>query len=116
MASTRIFQPGLAKRRDKRLSRIGLQVTIGGESYPAIDWSLGGVLIDGFVGALAVGDEVTLTLTREGDPSGHSAPAQVARREAEGGRVAFHFIALAPDAFKFLETLQMARARPAPAR
>jgi hypothetical protein len=110
MASTRIFQPGLAKRRDKRLSRGGLHVTVGGAAYPAIDWSLGGVLIDGFAGDLAVGDEVTLMLAREGDSSGQPAPAQVARRE--DGRVAFHFLALAPDAFKFLEELQMTRLRP----
>lgn len=93
------------RRRDKRISVVPIQIELEGKVYTAIDWSLGGFLIEGYAGRRRPGDEVMITLQvlASGVEFNHVAQAEVVRIDPLGKQLAANFVGLDAAALGDLE-------------
>ncbi len=84
------------QRRDKRVSVMPIQIELEGEVYTAIDWSLGGFLIEGYVGRRRPGDEVVIAVQvfTSDVEFNHAASAEVVRIDPLGKQLAANFVGL----------------------
>jgi two-component system chemotaxis response regulator CheY len=85
---------GPEARRDQRYSEPALQVTIGAQTYRTVEWSVGGLSIAGFSGALPTDNQLSLSLRIEGDDDesrSFSGPAVVVRSNSGTGALAVRF-------------------------
>ena len=87
-------------RRHRRLSWPSLKMSFDGDSHQTTDWSLGGVLVAGYFGSLAPGDEVEGTLQVMTDTNNHPFKAVVVRRDSGG--LALNFTELSHSALSEL--------------
>ena len=102
------------RRRDRRLREVALTVMLDGETYPTIDWSLGGLKIAGYQGQRDVDEEIRVYL--EGELRGHklggAATMVVVRRDVDNYQLAARFKTFAPGTWDELEQLSLRRLRP----
>lgn len=93
------------QRRDKRTSAMPIQIELEGEVYTAIDWSLGGFLIEGYAGRLRPGDEVMIAIQVFANEVefNHAAQAEVVRIEPLANQLAANFVGLDSAALADLE-------------
>jgi hypothetical protein len=84
------------RRRDKRVSVMPIEIELEGKVYTAIDWSLGGFLIEGYAGRRRPGDEVTIGIQviASGVEFNHVAQAEVVRIDPHGKQLAANFVGL----------------------
>ena len=94
-------------RRDQRYRHLTLQVTVGHEHFRSLDWSMGGIRIDGIPEGVGIGDEVALSFagTRRGQQWSATVPAVVVRIDWNRRYTAFHYPKLPSAAFDALEAL-----------
>jgi hypothetical protein len=95
------------KRRDRRQPSPALEVTLDGNRYRTVDWSLGGALLADYFGPLAPGDQVSGSLQVLADLSTHPFKAVVVRRDSALGQLALNFTDISHGAFSALEAIKM---------
>ena len=104
MAKTRFSFDRFEDRRDRRMARPPVAVTLAGVQYVSVDWSLGGIRLLGFrevpdTGALLAG---TLALEAAIDEKVDFV-GEVVRTDIEYGEVALRFVSLSEAAFDLLD-------------
>ncbi len=92
-------------RRDRRYSAPTIVLRIAEHDYPAINWSLRGILIRAADLALAVGDEFEGTLHLPGTKATYAFSAEVVWTDRDEGKVGAKFTNLAPLAVTALDRL-----------
>ena len=107
------------KRVYERVKDPAIRLQIGSKIYSSINWSLGGVLIDGYEGGLSTGS--LLSITEIGLSRGVMSPvkisARVIRASAEANLLAIQMLEIDQSAYAILQKLlttkmQVMRARP----
>jgi hypothetical protein len=96
---------GPEKRKDKRLLVPVFTVDLNGVTCSTVNWSLGGLLISDFVGALKE-DSVVVTeiKAKDGQADVHlRLPARVIRHDTETREVALKFEQMDPKIYDFFE-------------
>jgi two-component system, chemotaxis family, chemotaxis protein CheY len=99
---------GREARRYKRFSDPALHVTIGERSYRTVDWSIGGLAIGGYSGALQPDKQIKVTLRVEGDEEEKKTFADravVMRNNPGAGILALRFTSHSSATLKVLEYL-----------
>ncbi len=93
------------QRRDTRVSVMPIQIEIEGETYTAVDWSLGGFLIEGYAGGLSAGEEIMIAIqvSTGGVSFNHAARAEVVRINPHGNQLAANFVGLESATLSTLE-------------
>ncbi len=97
------------RRADDRLPSITLKISLDGDQYRTVDWSLNGVLVADYYGARAPGDEVEGSVQIVTDVNSYPFKAVVVRRDSTVGQLALNFTDLGPRAFSVLEAFMMGR-------
>jgi len=109
------------KREHERVSDPAIRLKIGAKIYRSINWSLGGVLIDGYQGGLSAGS--LLSITEIGLGKGIMTPvkvqARVIRADEEASFLAIQMLEIDQSAFAILQKLlatkmQVLKERPQP--
>jgi hypothetical protein len=94
----------ISDRRDHdRIHSISLEIVLDGIRYPAIDWSLGGVLVANYYGVRTLGDEIHGSFRICSDMNSHPFKAVVVRYNSTGGQLALEFLSLSFRAITVLE-------------
>ncbi len=97
------------RRTDDRPPSLALKISLDGDRYRTVDWSLSGVLVADYYGARAPGDEVEGCLQIVTDMNSYPFKAVVVRRDSTVGQLALNFTDLGPRAFSVLEAFMMGR-------
>jgi hypothetical protein len=91
----------ISDRRDHdRIHSISLEIVLDGIRYPAIDWSLGGVLVANYYGVRTLGDEIHGSFRICSDMNSPT-----------GGQLALEFLSLSFRAITVLEAFMTGRSR-----
>lgn len=99
------------KRHYKRYTTPVLRVGVGTETLSTLDWSLGGVLLDGCtVDDYMSGQPLTVKLVHIGDSRPVMAQAEVVRIDAERRMLALRFAEVTPELSGFLRRMILSRA------
>jgi hypothetical protein len=109
------------KREHDRVSDPAIRLKIGAKIYRSLNWSLGGVLIEGYEGGLSTGSLLSILeigLSR-GVMSQVKVHARVIRADEGGGVLAIQMLELDQSAYAILQKLlvkkmQVLKARPQP--
>jgi hypothetical protein len=102
----------ISDRRDHdRIHSISLEIVLDGIRYPAIDWSLGGVLVANYYGVRTLGDEIHGSFRICSDMNSHPFKAVVVRYNSTGGQLALEFLSLSFRAITVLEAFMTGRSR-----
>jgi hypothetical protein len=98
-----------ARRRTQRLVMPALRVLIEGHAHVTTDWSLGGLLVESYAGALRPGDDFSVPSV--GPIDGPFIPVGIRGRvmRREGEALAAEFLELDGRAFDALEALMRRR-------
>jgi hypothetical protein len=103
--------PTAQGRRHARSGSSSLGLTLHGRAYAAADWSLGGVLIEGYEGGLTPG--ALLTVDEIGIEGGDMTPvairARVSRVDAALDHVVINFLDVDDAAYRILRDLMARR-------
>lgn len=97
------------RRGSDRLQSISFEIVLDGIRYPAIDWSLGGVLLANYDGARTLGDEVHGSLRICKDLNSHPFKALVVRHNSNRRQLALEFLSLNFRAVSVLEAFLTGR-------
>ena len=97
------------RRVDDRLRAFSLEIMLDGVQYPAVDWSLSGVLVADYYGSLSAGDDVEGSFRICTDMKSHSFKAVVVRHNSTKGQLALNFTELSFEAISILEALMTGR-------
>ena len=104
---------GTSQRRDRRIDQrvqsTALEISLDGETYGTVDWSLGGALLADYYGPRGTGDQVEGSLQITRDMTSFPFKAVVVRRDPAMGQLALNFTDLSASGFSALETLIMGR-------
>ena len=104
---------GVSKHRDRRIDQrvqsSVLEVSLDGEKYQTVDWSLSGVLLTDYYGPRGAGDEVEGSVHIVTDLNSYPFKAVVVRRDSTMGQLALNFTDLSPSGFSVLEAFVMGR-------
>jgi hypothetical protein len=97
----------VSRRHDRRCVDPRLTVTINGENFVTLDWSLGGMRIEGVPSGVHDGDELRLAFTgvRNGKRYNGEADVSVIRVETYRRHTSLHLLGLSDETFAALETL-----------
>lgn len=93
------------RRRDKRVSVVPIRIELEGETYTSLDWSLGGFLIEGYIGRRLPGEEVMIGIqvVAKGVEYDHVARAEIIRVDRHAGQLAANFVSLDDATLNTLE-------------
>lgn len=109
MAKSTIASNAEYNRKDARITKTVIYILIEGETYPTLDWSLGGFRIGGYQGSIGMGQE--LIVEGIGPALNELFPLDVnctaIRRTDE--QLAVGFVELTSDAYDVLEALMTRR-------
>lgn len=97
------------RRVDDRFDSHSLEITLDGVQYPAVDWSLSGVLVTGYHGPRAAGDEVEGSFRICPEMRAHHFKAVVVRGNPAKGELALNYIDLSVRAAWVLEAFRAGR-------
>lgn len=103
---------GYARRTNRRQTNRTLCVVTRGRPYQTLNWSLGGMLLDGYDGVLSPGE--TFEIDAIGLAGGRSWPVMIQARVVRVGgqtgmELAAQFLTLSAPAFDFLEGVLLRR-------
>jgi hypothetical protein len=101
------------RRRNRRSALPQIEIEIDGETYPTVNWSLGGFLVEPYDGKRKTGDRLTVTIVVKVNTLEfrHQIKAKVARRSRVDGQLAAHFKSIPPEAIDTLDGLITGRLR-----
>lgn len=95
------------QRAHDRVSDPAIRLQIGSKTYRSVNWSLGGVLIEGYEGELSAGS--LLSITEIGLGRGVMTPvnisARVIRGDASSGFLALQMLEIDKSAYAILQKL-----------
>ncbi len=95
---------GAERRRDRRLPLPIFTVRLDGVSYQTMNWSLGGLLIEGYAGAHAAGDAVKIDIKAKDKHADFRMRIAVkVIRAVPGETIALQFEAMSPEIYEFFE-------------
>jgi hypothetical protein len=94
---------------DERVQSSALEISLDGETYQTIEWSLSGVLLADYFGPRGTGDEVEGSVQITRDLTSHPFKAVVVRRDPAMGQLALNFTDLGASGFAALEAMTMSR-------
>jgi hypothetical protein len=97
------------RRVDERLESLSLEITLDGVRYPAIDWSLSGILLADHFGERTPGDKVEGSFQICEDMKAHPFKAVVVRHNSIQGQLAINFTDLSIRTDSVLEALMTGR-------
>ncbi len=104
---------GTSQRRDRRVDQrvqsTALEITLDGQTYRTVDWSLGGALLADYFGPRGSGEQVEGSLQITRDLTSFPFKAVVVRRDPTLGQLALNFTDLSASGFSALESLIMGR-------
>jgi hypothetical protein len=118
----RIVKTLSERRHNSRTKLPDIRVKFGGEPYKTSEWTMGGFMVEGYIGEHSIGSNIAVDLyfDIEKKTIQHSVLAEVARIDFHDRKLAATFIDLGPEVLDFLESLvtgrlrrQMARAKKA---
>ena len=95
--------PYAEKRRDVRRPRPTLVISMDGNTYPTMDWSLGGALLSYYYGQRALEEEIEGRVRLATGSDSYPFKGVVVRRDLRKGQMAFRFTELSNSAFTLLE-------------
>jgi hypothetical protein len=90
-------------RRDRRYAAPVFDVEIGGGRFRSINWSLGGLLLDGLVDNAGASGRVRGTLGLAGGRETMRFDAAIVRRDPASGQSALHFHEIGERGIDFLD-------------
>ena len=95
---------GAERRRDRRLPLPIFTVKLDDVSYQTMNWSLGGLLIEGYQGARAAGDAVQISIKAKDNAAEFRMKIAVkVIRAVSGESIALQFEAMSPEIYEFFE-------------
>lgn len=97
------------QRRNNRVVVPVIRLAFGGRYYQSVDWSLGGFLIEPYVGEMRVDREFMVDAIGPGDGDLIKMPIRARVVRNSRGRLAASFVDLSDTAFDVLEALMMRR-------
>lgn len=97
------------QRRNQRIVVPVIRLTFDGRIYQSVDWSLGGFLIEPYVGTMLADREFMVDGIGPGDGDLIKLPIRARVVRNSRGRLAASFVDLSDSAFEILEALMMRR-------
>jgi hypothetical protein len=95
---------GAERRRDRRLPLPIFTVRVDGVTYQTMNWSLGGLLIEGYAGARAAGETVQVDIkAKDATTDFRMRIAVKVIRVVPGESIALQFEAMSPEIYEFFE-------------
>src|SRR5690349_7630480 len=95
---------GAERRRDRRLPLPIFTVRLDGVSYQTMNWSLGGLLIEGYAGERASGDAVQIDIKAQDNSAEFRMRIAVkVIRVVAGETIALQFDAMSPEIYEFFQ-------------
>jgi hypothetical protein len=95
---------GAERRRDRRLPLPIFTVRLDGVAYQTMNWSLGGLLIEGYAGERAAGDAVQIDIKAKDNTADFRMRIAVkVIRAVPGESIALQFEAMSPAIYEFFE-------------
>ncbi len=95
---------GAERRRDRRLPLPIFTVRLDGVTYQTMNWSLGGLLIEGYEGERAAGDPVRIDIKAKDNAADFRMRIAVkVIRVVPGESIALQFDAMSPEIYEFFE-------------
>jgi hypothetical protein len=95
---------GAERRRDRRLPLPIFSVKLDGTVYQTMNWSLGGLLIEGYAGERAAGDAVQIDIkAKDATADFRMKIAVKVIRVVPGESIALQFEALSPAIYEFFQ-------------
>jgi hypothetical protein len=95
---------GAERRRDRRLPLPIFTVRLDGTVYQTLNWSLGGLLIEGYAGERAAGDAVQVDIkAKDATADFRMKIAVKVIRAVPGESIALQFEAMNPAIYEFFE-------------
>jgi len=95
---------GAERRRDRRLPLPIFAVRLDDVVYQTLNWSLGGLLIEGYSGARAAGDAVRIDIkAKDNNAEFRMKIAVKVIRAVPGESIALQFEAMSPAIYEFFE-------------
>lgn len=95
---------GAERRRDRRLPLPIFSVRLDGVVYQTVNWSLGGLLIEGYAGDRAAGDGVQVDIkAKDATADFRMRIAVKVIRVVPGESIALQFEAMSPAIYEFFE-------------
>ncbi|HET6160764.1 MAG TPA: PilZ domain-containing protein [Dongiaceae bacterium] len=95
---------GAERRRDRRLPLPLFTVRLDGATYQTLNWSLGGLLIEGYTGERAAGDAVQVDIKAKDNTADFRMRIAVkVIRVVPGESIALQFETLSPAIYEFFE-------------
>jgi len=95
---------GAERRRDRRLPLPLFTVRLDGAVYQTLNWSLGGLLIDGYTGSRASGDAVQIEIKAKDNTADFRMRIAVkVVRVVPGESIGLQFEAMSPPIYEFFE-------------
>lgn len=95
---------GAERRRDRRLPLPIFTVRLDGVTYQTMNWSLGGLLIEGYAGARTAGDAVQVDIkAKDATADFRMRIAVKVIRAVSGESIALQFEAMSPEIYEFFE-------------
>jgi hypothetical protein len=93
------------RRHNKRFQSQQIKITFLGFEYVAINWSLGGVLVEDRHPNLAVGTDISGVMIVRGIEGRYRFAATLVRRDARTKELAFQFISPSPSLLDVLNRI-----------
>ena len=95
---------GAERRRDRRLPLPIFTVRVDGVAYQTMNWSLGGLLIEGYAGERKAGDAVQIDIKAKDNTAEFRMKIAVkVIRVVPGESIALQFEAMSPEIYEFFE-------------
>jgi hypothetical protein len=95
---------GAERRRDRRLPLPIFTVKLDGVTYQTMNWSLGGLLIEGYAGARAAGDVVQIDIKAKDNTADFRMRIAVkVIRVVTAESIALQFEAMSTEIYEFFE-------------
>jgi hypothetical protein len=95
---------GAERRRDRRLPLPIFTVRVDGVTYQTMNWSLGGLLIEGYAGARAAGETVQVDIkAKDATTDFRMRIAVKVIRVVPSESIALQFEAMSPEIYEFFE-------------
>jgi hypothetical protein len=95
---------GAERRRDRRLPLPIFTVRLDGVSYQTMNWSLGGLLIEGYAGERAAGESMQIDIkAKDNSAEFRMRIAVKVIRVVAGESIALQFDAMSPEIYEFFE-------------
>ena len=90
-------------RRERRYQVPIFEVTVGDRTFHTVNWSMGGLLLDGPCRGIALGTRVFCSLAMPGSPQVLHFAAEIVRTDPDTGASALRFEDIGTEEVEFLD-------------